>query len=215
MTPEGSDHDLVAAARAAGVAVSEIGPAVMRALTDTATPQGVMAVVDMPDPGPEEALPTGDLLVVLAGIRDPGNAGTLLRSAAAAAASGVVFTKGSVDPFSPKTVRAAAGAFFHVPIASGIELSSAVAQLGGRGIQTVGTSATASRTLDEVDLTEPIAIVLGNEAWGLDAEDAGLLDVVVSIPMPGGMESLNVGVAGSIVLFETVRQRRLSSGDHV
>ena len=148
---------------------------------------------------------------MLSEVRDPGNAGTLLRSASAAGASGVVFTTGAVDPFSPKTVRAASGALFQVPIATGVDLDALVPVLGSAGFTTIGAAADAPGSMEDVDLTGRVALVVGNEGWGIGATAAELLDAMVSIPMPGAAESLNVGIAGSILLFEAVRQRRLSS----
>ena len=201
----------VAAAESRGVTVTRVSSQVMRSLTDTVTPQGVLAIVGLPDVSLEDAAAGADLVLVLAEVRDPGNAGTLVRSAAAAGASLVVFTKGAVDPFAPKTVRGAAGAIFHVPIVSGLELEEVAHTLKGRGLSFVGAAADDGRPLDEVDLTARVALVLGNEAWGIGKAAESLLDDIVSIPMPGDAESLNVGIAGSILLFEAVRQRRLSS----
>lgn len=203
--------ELVAAAGARGVAITRVTSQVMRSLTDTVTPQGVVAVVELPEVSIDELAPGADLVLVLAEVRDPGNAGTLVRSAAAAGASLVVFTKGAVDPFAPKTVRGAAGAIFHVPVVSGPDLAEVVDTLRRHGLSLVGAAAGEGRPLDEVDLTARVALVLGNEAWGIGDTASESLDEIVSIPMPGDAESLNVGIAGSILLFEAVRQRRLSS----
>lgn len=179
---------------------------VISALTDTSTPQGVVAVAEARaiDAGAIE----GDLVVVLADVRDPGNAGTLLRSAVAAGSSGVVFAKGSVDPFNPKTVRATAGLLFRVPVVHDVALEDALSLLKARGFLVVGADAGSGVSPDEVDLTRAAALVLGNESWGIGAGARALLDEIVGIPMPGPAESLNVGIAGSILLFEAVRQRR-------
>jgi RNA methyltransferase, TrmH family len=149
-------------------------------------------------------------VVVLDHVRDPGNAGTLVRSAAAAGADCVVFGEGSVDPFGPKTVRASAGTVFSIKIARGTATVDAVEGLREKGFQTVAADARAPTPVFETDMTGPTAIVLGNEAWGFG--EAGIVvDRSASIPLAGGVESLNVGTAGSIFLFEAVRQRRLSS----
>jgi TrmH family RNA methyltransferase len=149
---------------------------------------------------------------VLAEVRDPGNAGTLVRAAVAAGAEAVVFGAGSVDPLGPKTVRAAAGSLFSVTVIRNVDIRQALAQLRASGFTVVGADARATTSPEQVDLTARVALVLGNEAWGLPAEMVDLLDLTVGIPMPGPVESLNVGIAGSILLFEAVRQRRASGG---
>ncbi len=178
---------------------------VMKAIADTATPQGPVGIVGMTDVGLEEIKET-DLVLVLASVRDPGNAGTLLRSAQAAGAGAVIFTKGSVDPFSPKTVRASAGAVFASSLVRDVEAAEIRKVLDG--FRFLGTDASVGKDVYTVELTGPIALFLGNEAWGLTEDVRRLMDGVVAIPMPGPAESLNVGVAGSLLLFEAVRQRR-------
>ena len=179
---------------------------VIEALTDTSTPQGVVAVARMQTVAPTEV--SGDLVVVLSDVRDPGNAGTIVRSAVAAGASAVVFCSGSVDPFNPKTVRATAGLLWHVDVVTGVALDTAAGELRDRGFLMIGADASSTKGPDEVDLTRPVALVLGNESWGIEETSGRLLDDVVGIPMPGPAESLNVGIAASVLLFEAVRQRR-------
>jgi TrmH family RNA methyltransferase len=185
------------------------GRSVLAALSETRTPQGVVAVARMPD-GTAEVPADADLVLVLAGVSDPGNAGTLVRSAVAAGAGAVVFTEGSVDPLGPKTVRASAGALFHTTILRDVAVEEVTTDLRSRGLLVVG-AAVQGEPIDRLDLTGPVAFVLGNEAWGLPEELSLGLDAVASIPMPGPTESLNVGVAGSILLFEAVRQRRAAA----
>jgi TrmH family RNA methyltransferase len=194
-------------ARAAGVPLWTVGDGIMDALTETKTPQGVTAVVRRPLTGVESLPEMLELVLILAEVRDPGNAGTLIRSAVAAGADAVVFTTGSVDPFGPKTVRSSAGMLFRVPLVTGVTFEVAADLLRGRGVTVVGADAGAATGHDEVDLSKPLALALGNEAWGLPPEVHAHLDEVVSIRMPGPAESLNVGIAGSILLFEAVRQR--------
>jgi RNA methyltransferase, TrmH family len=202
---------LAAAARDAGVPVIEVTEPVMRTLADTTTPQGVVAVVEIRTSDLRDLAARASLLLVLAGVRDPGNAGTLLRSALAAGADGVVFAAGAVDPLHPKTVRASAGAVFRVEVAREKDVADVVDVLRGSGLVVVGADASEPESFEDTDFTRRIALVLGNEAWGLGPDARELLDEVVGIPMPGPAESLNVGIAGSILLFECVRQRRLSS----
>jgi RNA methyltransferase, TrmH family len=200
--------DLVARAEARAVPVVMVPGRVLAALSDAATPQGVVAVVEAPGMSLADVPADASLVVVLAEVRDPGNAGSLVRSAAASAADAVVFTRGTVDAFGPKTVRAAAGALWAVPVVRGVDLVESLVALRDIGCTIVGADASAPDPVDRSDLTRRVAIVLGNEAWGLPAAASSLLDERASIPMPGGSESLNVAIAGSIFLFEAVRQRR-------
>ena len=195
-----------------GAHVLEVGDNVLRALADTATPQGVVAVATMPRFGLTELPASADLVLVLAQVRDPGNAGTLIRSAAAAGADAVVFSEGSVDPFGPKTVRASAGSVLRVPVDRATPLAESLATLRKKGLSVLAAEGKAEMAVYDVDLTGPTAIVLGNEAWGLE-QDLGF-DASASIPMETTIESLNVATAGSLFLFEAVRQRRLSSAPH-
>lgn len=203
------DAEVVAPARAAGAQVHEVSEQVLRAISDAVTPQGVVAVADLPDRGLEELDHSAGLIMVLEQIRDPGNAGTLIRSAAAAGCGGVVFTTGSVDPYGPKTLRAAAGAVFRTPIVAKAELDEVFRHLRSAGFALIGADAGSNLSIYDSDLTGPVAIVLGNESWGL-ADPSGL-DRTAGIPMPGGVDSLNAAVAGSLFLFEAVRQRQIAS----
>ena len=191
----------------AGVRVHELAPGVLEKVADTVTPQPVLAIAPFVD------VPLADVdvdfVVVCVDVRDPGNAGTVLRSAEAAGATAVVFCDGSVDVFNPKTVRASAGSLFHVRVVSGGSVNEILATLGERGVRRLGTVARGGTPYDEVDLTVPCAIVLGNEASGLP--DGLPLDVGVTIPMAGSGESLNVGMACAVLSFEVARQRRRSA----
>lgn len=187
-----------------------VAPTVMRALADTASPRGVVAVLQRNESTLDE-LRGGDLTVVLASIQNPGNAGTLVRSAVAAGATGVVFTEGAVDAFSPKTVRASAGTIFRTRIVRGGPTTRCLEEL--RVAQRIIAAASGGVDATEVDLTQPFCLVLGNEAAGLPPEVVAHADVVAGIPLAGGAESLNVAVAGSIILFEAARQRRQISSE--
>ena len=198
--------ELAVEARGQGALVHEVGPAVLRSLTDTVTSQGAVAVVSV-DTASITGLGSPDLVLVLAEVRDPGNAGTLARSALAAGASAAVFVAGTVDPFGPKTIRSSAGAIFRLPIVTSVGLDEALEGLKAYGLRLVGTRAGAERSLYEADLRAAIAIVVGNEAWGLPDGAGERVDEVVSIPMRGPVDSINAGIAGSVMLFEAARQR--------
>ena len=203
--------EVVDAAASAGARVHEVSEQILKTVSDAATPQGVVAVVELRDASLDALSLDAGLVLVLSQIRDPGNAGTLIRSAAASGCGGIVFSTGSVDPFAPKTLRAAAGSVFRAPLVTKVELTDAVSHLRSAGFALVGADARSEKSLYELDLERPTAIVLGNESWGLGDVDARELDVVAGIPMPGPVESLNVGVAGSLFLFEAARQRLASS----
>lgn len=174
---------------------------------DAVTSQGLVAVVRRSDPAWPEPTST-DLVLVLCEVADPGNVGTLVRAAAAAGAGAVVLT-GGVDPTSPKVVRASAGAVFGLPIVvAEVDAAETVGRLRSAGYETVATVVDGGRPYDEVDLTRPVAIVVGNEAHGLPAEVVSAASRAVTIPMAGPTESLNVAMAGTVVCFEALRQRR-------
>lgn len=206
------DEELLDRCRETGAFVTEVGDNVLRALAATATPQGVVAVARIPSFTFDDLADQADLVLLLAEVRDPGNAGTLVRSAAAAGAGCVVFTKGSTDPFGAKTVRASAGSIFRLPVARSVETEAALTALKERGFLRVGARGDASGAIYDLDLTGKVAVVLGNEAWGFDEPLS--VDEWASIPIDERVESLNVATAGAVVLFEAVRQRRLSSARH-
>jgi TrmH family RNA methyltransferase len=201
---------VAARAAEAGARLVQLPPGALAKVTDTVTPQPLAAVVTR-TPVPFEALfadrdPTLPILV-LVGVSDPGNAGTLLRSAEAAGASAVVFCAGSVDPFHPKTVRASAGSIFLVPVVDGGEPAAVLDALGERGVHRVGTVARGGVALAAASLSGPVAVVLGSEAHGLPEGLASRLDESVTIAMAGRAESLNVAMAGTLVVFEAARRR--------
>ena len=171
---------------------------------DTVTPQPVFAVAAMHRVG-TEGLGGADLTLVATQIGDPGNAGTLMRSAAAAGAQVIVLGKGSVDAYNPKVVRASAGACFAVRIVEGRPAMEILGALGSAGVSRLGATASGGTPPEGFDLRGPTAFVVGNETHGLD--DALPLDGAVTLPMQAG-ESLNVAMAGTALLFEAARQRR-------
>lgn len=205
--------DLLARAEAAGAAITPVSSGALARAVDTVTPQPVAAIAALPELALDAALDGigGDhvpLVLVLVGINDPGNAGTLLRSADAAGAQVVVFCDDAVDPYNPKCVRAAAGSLFRLGVVRSAAAEEVVATLGARGVQAVGTAVDRGTAYDAIDWTGPSAILLGNEAHGLDPDVAAGLEKLATIPMAGPVESLNVGMAGTLICFEALRQRR-------
>lgn len=193
--------------RAAGVPVSETGAGVVERVASTQTPQPVVALAHA-TPVTIDELARDGLVLVAVGVADPGNAGTLVRSAEAAGVVGVVFSGNSVDPYGPKAVRSSAGAIFGIPVAEGEDPVHVLDALGAHGRRRLATVTRGGDAYDRADLTGPLAIVLGGEAHGLPAEVHARVDGAVTIPMAGAAESLNVGVAGAVVAFEAARQRR-------
>lgn len=203
----GIDDPTVERARDAGVPVHVLEPGVMERVADTVTPQAVVAVAGFVDVALDAVLPA-TLVVVCVDIRDPGNLGTVLRSAEGAGAGGVVCCDGSVDLYNPKVVRASAGSLFHVPVVAGGEPVDVLERLGTAKRQRLGTVARGGHAPEAVDLRVPVAVALGNEAHGLPEAVDACLDVRVTIPMAGRTESLNVGMAAAVLCFEVARQRR-------
>jgi TrmH family RNA methyltransferase len=209
-TPD-ADVEVVAAARAAGLPVHQVTQDVLARASGTVTPNGLAAIAARVEVSVEDAVVaavTGPLALVLVDVADPGNAGTLLRAAEAAGAAAVLFCGRSVDPSNPKCVRASAGALFHVPVATGGDVERVLEELGRGGTTRVASVVDGGTPYDVVDLTGPVAIVLGSEAHGLPDAVAALVDHPVTIPMAGRSESLNVAMAGAVLCFESLRQRR-------
>ena len=202
---------LVERAEHAGATVYSVDAAVLRRSTDPVHPQAVAAIVPRPVVDRSVAA-TASLVLVLVAVQDPGNAGTLVRAAAAAGADVVMATEGTVDLFAPKCVRASAGAAFRVPIIDGGSATEVLDELRTHRIETVAAVPGRGALYDQCDLTGRIAVLVGNEAHGFDTETERLVDRLIHIPMPGRTESLNVAMAGTVVCFEINRQRRLIAG---
>ena len=193
-----------------GGRVFDLAPGVMERVASTVTPQPLLAVVSY-SPTPFKALEGATLVVVCVDVRDPGNLGTVIRTADAAGVDAVVCCDGTVDPTNPKCVRATAGSLFHVPVVEGGTAADAVAELSGRGFTTVATVVRGGTDYAAFDWTRRVALVLGNEAGGLTDDLVATVDAGVTIPMAGRSESLNVGVSAAVLCFEALRQRRTAS----
>ncbi len=215
--PARSRHsDLVTAIAEAGVPVHTVSGEVMGELAQTVTPQGLLAVCGMVDvPLAVVTRPAPSLVALLANVRDPGNAGTVLRTADAASAGAVVFADASVDPYNGKCVRASAGSLFHLPVVAGARLEDAVAALRAAGLRIVAADGRAGRSLDEEDvqarLGDPTAWMFGNEAWGLPPGLVALADEPVAVPVYGKAESLNLAAAAAVCLYASARAQRVQS----
>jgi RNA methyltransferase, TrmH family len=159
-----------------------------------------------------EEVRDADFVVVCVGIQDPGNAGTVVRSTEAFGAGAIICCKDTVDAFSPKCVRASAGSLFRVPVVTGGDPVKVLDRLGGWGLERVGATAHGGTSLDDVDFTGRLALVLGNEARGLPEPVLDRVDRTVTIPLVGQVESLNVGMAAAVLCREVARQRRAGGG---
>jgi TrmH family RNA methyltransferase len=175
--------------------------------TSTTTAQPAAAIARQVARHASELVADSTLTLVLVGVGDPGNAGTLLRTAEAAGARAVLFCDGSVDPYNPKCVRASAGSLFRVPVSTG-DAVEVLEACRGAGVARIATATRRGPAPDEVDLAGPFALVLGNEAHGLPELLHAHVDSWVSVPMVGRVESLNVAMTGAAVCFEALRQRR-------
>lgn len=190
----------------------------MAELAQTITPQGLLGVctfVDVPLDSVLAARPR--LITVLANVRDPGNAGTVLRTADAAGADGVVFAAASVDPYNSKCVRSSAGSLFHLPVVAGAPLEETIAALRSAGLQVLAADGSATRFVDSAedgpDLARPTAWLLGNEAWGLPDSLLALADDVVAVPIYGRAESLNLAAAAAVCLYASARALRAADSE--
>jgi RNA methyltransferase, TrmH family len=202
--------ELIRLAAAQGADVNAVSGEVMTELAQTITPQGVLGLcrfVDVPLARVTASAPT--LAVILANVRDPGNAGTVLRTADAAGAGGVIFAGSSVDPYNSKAVRASAGSLFHVPVVTGTPVQDAVRALRERGLRILAADGGAASTLDDLEtagqLGRPTAWLFGNEAWGLPADVLDRADAAVAVPIYGRAESLNLAAAAAVCLYASAR----------
>lgn len=223
VTADAADRsaDLLARARAAGVDVQPVSGEVMAQLSQTVTPQGLLGVCPTRDRPLGQVLaaePPPLLVAVLASVRDPGNAGTVLRTADAAGAEAVLFVEDSVDATNGKCVRASAGSVFHLPLVVGQSAASAVPALREAGLTVLAadggdpTATDLDELVDAGGLAGPTAWLFGNEAWGLPAEVRALADGAVRVPLHGRAESLNLATAAAVCLYASARAQRAEGG---
>jgi RNA methyltransferase, TrmH family len=208
----GRHQDLVTAIAKSGVPVHAVSGEVMAELAQTVTPQGLLAVCGFVDVPLDQAMAgPPSLVAVLASVRDPGNAGTVLRAADAAGAQAVLFSDASVDPYNGKAVRASAGSLFHVPLVAGVRLEAAAGALRAAGLRLLAADARGGRTLDDLspaELAAPTAWIFGNEAWGMPEPVLALADESVAVPIYGRAESLNLATAAAVCLYASARAAR-------
>ena len=193
----------------AGVPVQTVTERAAKALSDTVTPVGLVAVCAMPDAAFDDVL-AGEprLVAVLVGISEPGNAGTIIRVADAMCADAVVLAGSSVDPYNGKCLRASAGSIFTIPVLAEPDTTTVVTRLREAGLQVLATVLDGSVSLDDAELARPTAWLFGPEAHGLPPEVVELATTRVRIPMPGAAESLNIASAAAICLYQSARAAR-------
>ncbi|MGQ0845075.1 MAG: TrmH family RNA methyltransferase [Sporichthyaceae bacterium] len=209
----GRHPELLDAAQTAGAAVYRVSGQVMNTLTGTVTPQGLLAVcpfVDVPVASVLQAPPR--LGVLLAQVRDPGNAGTVIRVADAAGAGAVLLSHGSVDAYNGKCVRASAGSLFHLDLVVDVDLAATVGALRAAGVRVLAADGAGTADLDDLidagTLAVPTFWMFGNEAWGMPPEVRALADEVVRVPIHGRAESLNLATAAAVCLYASARALR-------
>lgn len=201
---------VVDAALASGIRVHELENGVMERVADAVSPQPILGVVAGVDVA-LQAIATTGLVVVCIEVRDPGNVGAIIRSADAAGASGVICCAGSGDIYNPKAVRASAGSIFNVPVVAAASGHETLVELKKMGIRRLATVMSGGTDYATADLSGGVAIVLGNEAHGLEAASGEDFDERLSIPIDGGAESLNVAMAATVLCFEYARRRRVGA----
>jgi TrmH family RNA methyltransferase len=211
----GRHSDLLDIASNASVRVVIAPARAVAELAATVTPQGLIAVCQMIDVPLDEALAGNPRLVVLCDqVRDPGNVGTVIRCADAFGADAVLISLDSVDVYNAKAVRATTGSLFHLPLTIGVDLADAASLARNAGLQILGADAGAPATVDQLArsgaLAKPTLWVLGNEARGLPAEHASLLDRLVALPIYGRAESLNLSTAAAVLLYSSATAQRAS-----
>jgi RNA methyltransferase, TrmH family len=196
--------DLISRARDSRVSVNLVSDSVLKELSDTTTPQGVVAVCQQFQVSIDDVLASKPKLVAfLAQIRDPGNAGTVLRAADAAGADAVIFSKGSVDIYNPKVVRSTTGSMFHLPFVIDADITSSLEKFKAAGLLVLAAdvSGNSLSTISTAELAKPTMWLFGNEAWGLEPEVSALADKLVQVPIFGAAESLNLATAASVCMY--------------
>ncbi len=192
-----------------------VADAVLKEASDTLTPQGIMAIVKKPVYDLEQIITAADAnLVLLEDIRDPGNLGTVLRTAEGAGVTGIIISKSSVDMYNPKVIRSTMGAIYRMPFVYVEDFVDTLKQIKKNNVTIYAAHLAAVCSYDDVNYTGKCAILIGNEANGISEEIAGMSDQYIKIPMAGKVESLNAAVAAAVLMYEVYRQKRKESERH-
>jgi TrmH family RNA methyltransferase len=208
--PTAKELRVVDRLRRNGARVVDVSGSVLNALSPVNSPTGVVASAHIPTIGSAAVLsPAPALVLAAAGVQDPGNAGAIIRSAAAAGATGIVLDELSADPWGWKALRASMGSAFHVPVVRSRALAKLIEQWRTQAVRIVATVPRGGVSMYEVDFTAPTAVLMGGEGAGLPEDLLAAADQQVSIPMSGAIESLNAAVAAALILYEARRQRSI------
>ena len=211
ITDDSADRyvDIYDAATSKNISITFATEEVIASLSSTVTPQGVVAVVQASTDSLDDIFTSDATLVVaLAYVRDPGNAGSVIRVADAAGAQGVITSSESVDLHNPKVVRATAGSLFHLPLVEEQDIFAVIDQARSRGLQVLAADGSGQSFVEGVELAKPTLWVFGNEAWGLPEDVLTAVDQVVSIPIYGKAESMNLATAAAVCLYASAFAQR-------
>jgi len=185
-----------------------ISQKLFRDIADTENPQGIIAVMKFDIKKLNEVLiDKGNFLIILDRVQDPGNMGTIIRTADALGVNGVIITEGCVDVYNPKTIRSTMGSILHMPLVYYDRVSDAIRELKERNIKIMSTDLESSEFCHKVNFTQDFALIIGNEASGISKDILSLSDNIIKIPMPGKAESFNAAIASAIIMYEATRQR--------
>lgn len=187
-----------------------VADSVFDAMAETVTPQGVLAIVKMPEYFVEDMIEKAGTLVLLENVRDPGNLGTIIRTAEAAGVAGVILSKESVDIYNPKVIRSTMGAVYRVPFVYAEDFNELLKTLKMQGVRLLAAHLKGQKTFDKADYSGKVGILIGNEANGLSEEASDAAEEKVLIPMAGNVESLNAAVAAALLMYEAFRKQKLS-----
>ncbi len=185
-----------------------VADSVFDSMAETVTPQGVLAIVKMPEYSLEDMIANAGTLVLLENLRDPGNLGTIIRTAEAAGVSGVILSKESVDIYNPKVIRSTMGAVYRVPFLYAEDFTELMQSLRKQEVRLLAAHLKGEKTFDKADYSGRVGILIGNEANGLSEEASALANEKVLIPMAGSVESLNAAVAAALLMYEAFRNRK-------
>lgn len=181
---------------------------VMERICDTQSHQGILAVLKMKEGSFEEICQREGIIILLAGLQDPGNLGTIIRVAEAGAVAGVILSKDTIDPYNPKVVRASMGSFFRVPFLPDQDVQDCLKKLRSRGCRILATAVHGGPSFWEVDFSKPTAVLFGQEGAGLPSHLLEGADGLLTIPMTPGVDSLNVAMAAGLIIYEVLRQKK-------
>ena len=185
-----------------------VADSVFHAMAETVTPQGVLAIVEMPEYSIEQMIENAGTLLLLEDLRDPGNLGTIVRTAEATGVAGIILSKESVDIYNPKVIRSTMGAIYRVPFLYVEDFKGLLVRLKEQNIRLLAAHLKGTKNFDKADYSGKVGILIGNEANGLSDEVADLAEEKVWIPMAGNVESLNAAVAASLLMYEAFRKQR-------